>query len=80
MGYVNNSREAHEKMGKLKRETGKITKDGRRTNPAISAVLGELIKKGDGQWDKWESKYKDFCKKLGILSDNVERKYWLPIK
>jgi hypothetical protein len=67
-------------MGEVRRGTGKTTRDGKKTNPAITKILGELINKDDGQWTKWESEYKTFCKKLGILPDNNKRKYWLPIK
>jgi ArsR family metal-binding transcriptional regulator len=80
MGYIGNTREAHERMGELKKLIGTITKDGRDTNEAISAILGELVKRGDDKWDKWEMEYKKFCKKVGIVPYNVKRKYWRPIK
>jgi hypothetical protein len=79
MGYAGNSMEAHEKMGEIKRRTGKITRDGRTTNQAISRILGDLIERGDGQWARWETEYQIFCKKLGVIPYHVERKYWDPI-
>jgi hypothetical protein len=72
MGYVDNSREAHERMGE---------KDGKDTNREIKAALGEeLIKRGNEQWGRWETAYNDFCGRLGIVPYNVPRKYWPPIE
>jgi hypothetical protein len=80
MGYVDNSMEAHERMGELKKKTGRPTKDGRKTNPTITAVLcEELIEERNEQWDRWETEYKKFCNELGVVPDNVARKYWPPI-
>jgi hypothetical protein len=81
MGYVDNSMEAHEKMGELKKKTGKSTKDGRDTNTVITAVLGEeLIKRENEQWGRWEAEYNDFCERLCVAPYNNDRKYWPPIK
>jgi hypothetical protein len=81
MGYVDNSMEAHERMGELKKKIGKPTKDGRKTNPKITAVLGEeFIKKENEQWGRWETEYRNFCERLGIVPDNNDRKYWPPIE
>jgi hypothetical protein len=79
MGYIGNSMEAHERMGEIRRDTGKTTRDGKKTNPAITKLLGALIKRGGSQWGCWEAEYKNFCKKLGIIPDNNERKYWQPM-
>jgi hypothetical protein len=79
MGYIGNSMESHEKMGEIRRDTRETTRDGKKTNPAISDILGELINTEDEQWDRWESEYKIFCKNTGISPHNNERKYWLPI-
>jgi hypothetical protein len=54
---------------------------GKEYNRAITAVLGEqLIEQGSEQWGRWETSYNDFCERLGIVPDNVPRKYWPPIK
>jgi hypothetical protein len=48
MGYVDSSMEAHERMGEIKINTGRTTRDGKKTNPAISVVLDkQLIEKGN---------------------------------
>jgi hypothetical protein len=75
MGYIGNTMEAHEKMGEIRRCTGESTRDGTKTNPAISRLLGNLIPKGR-QWHYWEREYKNFCKRLGITPVNNRRKYW----
>ena len=80
MGYLNNSMEAHEKMGEIRIETGEITRDGRDTNPVISDILGELIENNDSKWEFYETKFMNFCKKLNIEPYDNERKYWEQIK
>ena len=76
MGYVNNTMETHEYMGKKKKETGETTKDGRKTNPVISAILGNLILVDDNEWNNLELSFLKFCKKFDIDPSNKERKYW----
>ena len=76
IGYVNNTMEAHEYMGKKRKETGKTTRDGKETNPAISAILGDIILVGDTKWKDLEASFLIFCKKLGVKPYKNERKYW----
>ncbi|GMO70413.1 MAG: hypothetical protein Ta2A_19010 [Treponemataceae bacterium] len=79
MGYIKNSREAHEKMGEMKRITGRPTRDGKQTNPAITEILGDFIAETDDRWGELESEYRAFCKKLKIFPSDIKRKYWQPI-
>jgi len=86
MGYIENSMESHEKMGKEKIKTGKSTRNGGETNRAISVILGKLIKTGEKEWDFWEAEYQKFCEKLDIIPvnrdsspDNMKRQFWPPI-
>lgn len=75
VGYINNSMADHKKMGREK------TRDGKQTNPAISAILGNLITNTEQQWSSLEEAYKAFCKKLGTHPGSIPflRKYWHPI-
>jgi hypothetical protein len=79
IGYVDNTMGKHEEMGEAKRATGKITRDGRDTTPAISEILGDLIEVGNKQWGTFETAYNKFCEKLGITPYKKERKFWRPI-
>lgn len=69
IGYVNNSMDAHE----CNQE-----KDGRKTNPAISAIIGTKPQIND----TLEDEYKEYCVSLDIKVNKagaygVKRKYWL---
>jgi len=77
MGYVDNTMEKHTKMGKP--SNVRTAKDGKKTNPAISHCLGELIEGGGNQWDGLEARYREFCIKLGITPIGNKRKFWKPI-
>jgi len=79
MGYVGNNMEKHEKMGEIKRKTGKSTRHGVKTNEAISKILGKLITSNDDQYHKLETDFIKFCAKYKILTNNNNRKYWEPI-
>lgn len=46
-------------------------KDGRDTNPIIDRIIGKAFAN-----DKTESKYIDYCAKIGVVPDNVKRRYW----
>lgn len=69
IGYANNSMDAHERNDE---------KDGRETNPAISAIIGS-----DPQHiEVLEEEYKEYCVSLGFKANKagafgVERKYWI---
>ncbi|MDR1985378.1 MAG: hypothetical protein LBP88_00205 [Treponema sp.] len=60
IGYQDNSREKHEKN---------TAKDGRDTNPAITAVLGTKY----GEQVNLNSAYVAYCKKLGITLSQITR-------
>src|SRR5262245_13347705 len=53
VGYANNTRTAH---------SGNDDKDGKETNPAISAVLHSEPEEDDVM----EQEYREFCRRLGI--------------
>jgi hypothetical protein len=80
MGYANNTMEKHEKMGEMRRITGKTTRDGKVTNPRITMFLGDLIENGHEQWSHFETEYKNFCRKLRIIPNSINRKFWPPVK
>lgn len=77
LGYINNTMEKHNKMGELKKKSGKITKDGRKTNKAIENILGELITNESREWIRLENKYLEYCIKLNLIQYNNKRKYWI---
>jgi hypothetical protein len=62
LGYKNNTMDDH-----LENEE----KDGRDTNPIIDQILGRVFAN-----DKTESKFVDYCAKIGVVPDNVNRRYW----
>ena len=69
IGYANNSMDAHERN---------YEKDGKETNPAISAIIGSNPQHNE----KLEDEYKEYCVSLGFKANKagtfgVERKYWL---
>lgn len=69
IGYVNNSMEIHERN---------FNKDGKETNPAISAIIGSNPKFDEN----FEDEYKEYCVSLGFKPNQsgafgVQRKYWL---
>ena len=71
IGYVENSMNAHQNNNR---------RDGRTTNPAISAVLG-MNPNANPEFDK---AYKDYCETLGFTANErgsfgVERKYWVVV-
>ena len=71
IGYFGNSMNAHQNNNR---------RDGRTTNPAISAVLG-MNPNANPEFDK---AYKDYCETLGFTANErgsfgVERKYWVVV-
>jgi len=68
VGYQHNSRAAHTANG---------DKDGRETNPAITAILGE-----DREEDaELEDAYRLFCERVGVeyrdtAGMSIRRRYW----
>ena len=68
IGYANNT---------MKRHENNEYKDGKETNPAISAVLGQkLVADVD-----LENAYREYCRRLGFEPNErgtfgVERKFW----
>ncbi len=69
VGYAENTKEKHENND---------TKDGRKTNPVISSLLGQKVEPNP----MLEKAYRDYCEKLGFIANDrgtfgVERKYWM---
>jgi len=70
IGYVNNNRQIH---------ANNDSKDGRVTNKAISTIFNN---KNPLPTQELESKYCDFCNKLGFTANStgsfgVQRKFWI---
>ncbi len=70
VGYQNNSMSTHESNG---------NKDGRVTNPAIGALLGQTVPQPDAEID---ALYKEYCKSLGMEPNakgtfGVDHKFWI---
>lgn len=68
MGYANNSMDSH---------LNNTEKDGKETNPAISDVLKQKLRKSA----ELDREYRDYCECLGFIANEkgafgVERKYW----
>lgn len=63
VGYYDNSLEKH---------SNNLTKDGRKTNPAINKIAERKLSEND----ILEEKYKEYCESLGIIPKNNKRKYW----
>lgn len=68
MGYVGNTMEKHQ---------NNIEKDGKETNPAISAVLHKEVS-FDPELERF---YREYCESLGFAANEkgafgVQRKYW----
>lgn len=61
IGYSNNTIHAHTQR----------VKDGKETNPAITKLLGKLIKN-----ENLENKYLQYCSDLGVSPFNKKRKFW----
>jgi len=75
IGYFANTQEIHV-AAKLDKAV-----DGRKTNPAISMVLGPIIELGDVGYRKLDQAFLKFCDSRKITPDNRPRKYWrLPDK
>lgn len=69
IGYSDNTMDAHERN---------YEKDGKETNPAISAVIGSNPQHNDAL----EDEYKEYCVSLGFKANKagsfgVKRKYWM---
>lgn len=68
IGYVNNTMNRHE---------NNEYKNGRETNPAISAILGRNVSANA----ELEQAYREYCRRLGFEANEkgafgVHRKYW----
>lgn len=50
--------------------------DGRKTNPAISMVLGPILEPGDVSYRTLDQAFLEFCNALNITPENRVRKYW----
>ncbi len=46
-------------------------KDGKDTNPVIDKIVGKAFSN-----DLTETKFIDYCAKIGVEPDNVNRRYW----
>ncbi|MDY4789589.1 MAG: HNH endonuclease [Bacteroidales bacterium] len=63
VGYYDNSLEKH---------SNNLTKDGRKTNPAINKIAERKLSEND----ILEEKYKEYCESLGINPKKNKRKFW----
>lgn len=63
MGYKNNSHTLHIRNH---------LKDGRKTNPAISKILGQNI-----FIEELETEYLKYCKSLGVTPKKNKRSFWI---
>ena len=68
IGYAENTKDKHENNNQ---------KDGRKTNPVISSLLGQKVEPNP----MLDSAYRAYCEKLGFTANDkgsfgVERKYW----
>jgi hypothetical protein len=66
IGYANNSKRVH---------IHHDAKDGKRTNPMISFILGGKPEASD----KLDAAYRKYCEALGISIKRYNRKYWKAI-
>ena len=69
--------EAHERMGEKRIETGEITRDGREANQAISAILGDLILKGDTNMKADKIIKREVCLPPHVCIDNSISLYYI---
>lgn len=70
IGYSGNTHEIHV-ASKLDKAV-----DGRKTNPAISMVLGPILVPGDVGYRALDQAFLEFCNALDITPENRVRKYW----
>lgn len=75
VGYSGNTHDIHV-ASKLDKAV-----DGRKTNPAISIVLGPILEPGDVGYRALDQAFLEFCNASDITPENRVRKYWrLPDK
>lgn len=61
-GYKNNSLDKHDE---------KYEKDGKDTNTVIDKIIGRTFSN-----ETTETKFKEYCEKLGIVPGKAKRRYW----
>lgn len=59
------------KKNKMDKHIENDEKDGKDINPIIDRIIGKAFSN-----DTTESKYIDYCAKIGVVPDNVNRRYW----
>lgn len=70
VGYSGNTHDIHV-ASKLDKAV-----DGRKTNPAISMVLGPILEPGDVGHRALDQAFLEFCNTMDITPENRVRKYW----
>lgn len=71
VGYKDITLERHNQLGNSN------GLNGTETNPAITRVLGQQIKRGDEGWELLEEHFLGLCEKVDVVPVDRPRKFWL---